>query len=562
MRTTWASSIALCLFALTVTARADDTIKRIQKAVEQCTLDQSGTHPFHLKAVLAPSRERDKDSGRTGEVEIWWKAPDRWRREVRSPEFHQIEIVDGTRTWQKSEGDYFPEWLRETAQELVRPVVLSPEVLAQMKGGDEKHLMGGTYLSWEIMSSNGEAQSGLGAGISIRDDSGLLFTANGFGFSGEFKDYTKFHNRMVARAVGVGSPEVTAKVETLEDLGTVQGGWFDANQPDGDAQPITTILLDELTTRRNMVEGQQLAWPPLKDGPLEGVLTAEISIDRSGKVREMGPIVSANPALNEAARERILWMRFLPFMVNGIAVQVHSRMTLAFKTTRPAGAEVFDSAHNYLERARRLDFPSAGAGFPYVLHATFQARSSAGSMDAGHYADTWLGPTMWRREASFGTSHVIRSRSGGKLYEIEEGPEVRLLLLIFQFMEPIPAVDAAVESDWRINSEVVRDTKTVAVLTGNRSPDGKLDAEHARGFWFDASGNLVKTYLSGMEAERSGFEDYQAVHVARRIDVFHDSAEVINIRVTDVIPADDSLSSKAFEIKGHEVSKMYTSPAR
>jgi hypothetical protein len=310
------------------------------------------------------------------------------------------------------------------------------------------------------------------------------------------------------------------------------------------------------------VEGQQFAWPPLKDGPLEGVLTAEIAIDRSGKVREIGPIVSANPGMNEAAHERISWLHFLPFMVNGVAVQVHSRITLAFKTTRPAGAEVFDSAHNYFERARRLDFPSAGSGFPYVLHATFQARSSAGSIDAGHYTDTWLGPTMWRREASFGTSHVVRSRSGDKLYELEEGPDVRLLLLLFQFMEPIPAVDTAVESDWRIQSEVVRDTGTVAVLTGYQGPDGKLDPEHARGFWFDANGNLVKTYLSGMEAQRSGFEDYQAVHVARRIDVFHDSAAVINIRVTDVIPADDSLSSKAFEMKGYQVSKAYTSPAR
>jgi hypothetical protein len=39
---------------------------------------------------------------------MWWASPARWRRELRSPEFRQIEIVDGDRDWQKSEGNYFP----------------------------------------------------------------------------------------------------------------------------------------------------------------------------------------------------------------------------------------------------------------------------------------------------------------------------------------------------------------------------------------------------------------------------------------------------------------------
>ena len=98
----------------------------MRKAVEQSTLDQPGTKPFHLKAELAPSFTRDQGSGRTGEVEIWWAGPGKWRREVRSPEFHQIEIVNDGKDWQKNEGDYFPEWLREMAVALRRrPVSVS-----------------------------------------------------------------------------------------------------------------------------------------------------------------------------------------------------------------------------------------------------------------------------------------------------------------------------------------------------------------------------------------------------------------------------------------------------
>src|SRR4029077_10293645 len=103
--------------------RADD-VGAVKKAVERSTLNQPGTKPFHLKAALAPSRERDKDSGRSGEVEIWWASPTQWKHEVRSPEFHQIDIVNGSHEWQKSDGEYFPEWLREVAVALIEPVPL------------------------------------------------------------------------------------------------------------------------------------------------------------------------------------------------------------------------------------------------------------------------------------------------------------------------------------------------------------------------------------------------------------------------------------------------------
>ena len=122
------------------TAQAEDLTGKVRKAAERSTLDQAGTRPFHLKAIMAPSLERDKDSGRTGEVEIWWESPTQWKREVRSPEFHQIEIVNGARDWQKNEGDYFPEWLREAAVELINPVPQLHQVLEEVKTAEVQRL--------------------------------------------------------------------------------------------------------------------------------------------------------------------------------------------------------------------------------------------------------------------------------------------------------------------------------------------------------------------------------------------------------------------------------------
>lgn len=325
-------SVAVC----STTAHSEDIVKRVQKAVTISTLDQPGTHPFHLKAVLAPSLDRDNDSGRNGTVEIWWKAPGEWRREVSCPQFHQVQIVSGGQTWQKNDGDYFPNWLREVADALIRPVPLSPALYAQMDSGEVKDLVrfGITNVSWAIMSSNGEVQKGLGAGIELNDNTGLLFTAGGFGFNGLFHDYKGFHGRQIARTVASGSPEVTARVITLEDLRDVPDGWFTATAGGG-SQLIQTGFLDELILRKNLLSQDTGPWPPTKDGPLEGVLTTEVSIDKAGAVREVGPIISDNSSLNDAARKRIQSMRFTPFLLNGAPIQVLSRITLAFKTVRP-----------------------------------------------------------------------------------------------------------------------------------------------------------------------------------------------------------------------------------
>jgi hypothetical protein len=554
--------LAFCLSLMCLPKlHADDLAKRVKKSVELSTLDQPKTPPFHLKASLAPSLERDRASGRTGEVEIWWETPERWRRDVRCPVFRQIQIVDGDRIWQKNEGDYFPEWLRETANALIHPVPVSDELIAQVKGAEVRNLMGGTYLSWTLMSGIGDAQKGMGAGISMRDDTGLLFTASGFGWGGLFHDYASFHNRKVAHTVSVGSPEVTAKITTLEDLGPAPTNLFDATAAGADQSPIRTVLLEEQVTRKNQLSGDPASWPPLKDGPLEGLLTTEISIDRTGKIRDIGTIVSDNPGVSDAARQQIATLQFKPFLLNGTPVQAVSRFTLRFKTARPEGVETFESARTLFERGRKVGFPAAGTGSPYVLHAEFQTKASSGQLETGHYEDTWISDSQWHRGATLGSSHYARSRNGERTYLLSEGPDTGILAILFQLIEPIPALDTFVESDWRINSESVGDTKTVRVLSGYEGPDGKLDAQHSRAFWFDPSGILVETFVNGIETRRSNLQDFESFKVAHRIDVLKDGGTAMRIQITDIATA-APVPAKTFEIKGHEWKRIFTAEAR
>jgi hypothetical protein len=547
------------MLGLSALGHADDAEKVVKKAVERCTLNQAGTKPFHLKAVLAPSRDSDRGSNRTGEVEYWWTSPTQWRREVRSPEFHQIAIVNGGREWQKNEGGYFPEWLRETSVALIEPVPSLEEVLKQVDEADVHNIMGSTHFSWTIMSTDGNVEKGMGAALDVTR-AGLIQGGIGLGWSGWYADYKSFHGRMVAQTVSVGTPEVTAKVTTLEDLRDVPQDYFDAGASGGDAALLRTVVVPETTLRKNLTPMELVVWPALQDGPLEGAITTEIVVDRVGNVREVGPILSDNPDLSEVAGKTIGAMQFSPYLQEGVAVQVVSRITMAFKTVRPVGVETFDSARTYFERGRHISFPAAGTGPAYALRATFQARV-AGALEDGQYVDSWKSDDEWRREATIGKSRFVRARHGETRYLLAEGPQAGLLRLVLKAMEPIPAVDTFVESDWRIKRDDIDGVKAIRVLAGYESPEGILDPEHARGYWFDESGKLLKTYFAGIETRRSEFEEFNGVQIAHKIGVLHDGKLGMLIQITEVSAA-KTVPEKTFELRGHEWKRAFTDEVR
>jgi hypothetical protein len=505
----WLITILAALAAWPMLGHAENLAKEVKKAVERSTLDQPGTKAFHLRATVAPSFERDKESGRAGEVEIWWASPTQWKREVRAPEFHQIEIVDGARDWQKNEGDYFPEWLRLAAVEIIRPVPPLDQVLEQAKAAEVRRIGPMTNLNWTTPS---------------------------------------------------GTPEVTAKVTTLEDLGEIPAGFFDTAAMGGDP-PLRTVLMDEISLRKNLLPMEPVSWPPLQDGPLEGNVTTQVIVDREGKVRGTGTLVSENSGVNDAGRRAVLALRFKPFLVDGIPVQVISQLTVPFKTVRPSGTETFESAQTYFEHGRHLGFPAFANGTAYVLRAEFEVKGRDGAVAKGQYEDTWLSDSQWRREVWFGKSRYVRSRNGNKAYQSADGEDAGLLRLVMKIMEPIPAIDTFVESDWRIRRDTVNGVRTVRVLAGYESPEGKLDPEQARGYWFDDTGLLVKTYFNGIETQRLEFEDFAGVKTARHIDVSKDGKLAIRIHVTDVTPA-GTIPGKTFEVKGHEWTRAFTAEVR
>lgn len=549
------------LLHLSLASHAEDNISRIRKAVMQNTLAQPGTPPFHLKAVVAPSFERDKDSNRTGTIEIWWSSPTQWKREMIAPGFHLTEILNESRHWQHTEGSYFPEWLREITLALIQPVPVLDEAL--IRNAETRSILGTTHFSWMEFSENGSTKKAMGAGLAL-DNREFLSYGSGFGWGFQNKNYASFHNRLIAREVANGGlgPEVTAKIVALEDLSSVSSssGLFDTTRPDSDSNPLRTTPIDESILRKNLQTTATPTWPSLKDGPLEGALTTEIIVDRDGNVRDIGTLVSDNPGLDESARAYILSLRFQPHLIDGEPVQVLSQITLPFKISRPAGVETFDSARNYFERSRKLTSPAAGAvTTPYILHATFETATQNG-VQQGQYTDTWLSASQWCREATLDKSRFARCHNGDRWYLLSQGDHAQILQIVLKAIEPLPTIDTFVESDWRIDRQVVDGASLIRIASGHESADGVLDPQ-SRGIWIDANGLPIRCHFRGLDVINSQFKDFDGVQVARQVRIFAKGKLALQIHVIQVESPVD-LSAAVFTLSGHDWKREFTDESR
>jgi hypothetical protein len=144
---------------------------------------------------------------------------------------------------------------------------------------------------------------------------------------------------------------------------------------------------------------------------------------------------------------------------------------------------------------------------------------------------------------------------------LSEGPDAKLLQLVLRIMEPIPALDTFVESDWRIKRDTVDGVKTIRVLAGYESPEGNLDPQQARGYWFDENGKLIKTFFQGIETRRSGFKVFNGSQVALLLKVMRTDSVGMVIRATDMSAA-GAIPEDTFTLRDHEWKRAFTDEVR
>lgn len=139
-------------------------------------------------------------------------------------------------------------------------------------------------------------------------------------------------------------------------------GVEDPTPPEG---RIRSVRVDESVARKLLLGSSEIEWPTVGDGLTKGRCAVYISVDRTGKVREVWPEGCDNAGLQDPLRELVRKWQFKPAAENRIPVQVESLVTFEFQTavesskTKPvlSDAEARRLAKNIIEPV----FPSNNA---------------------------------------------------------------------------------------------------------------------------------------------------------------------------------------------------------
>jgi TonB family protein len=334
------------------------------KTEERSSLTTPGSPPFHLKLRVSDDKKERSEFG--AEIEIWWAAPDKWRREIKSAVFSQTAIQNGPRYAESNSGDYLPWWLHNVITE-----TLDPLPLAELQSVNLGPLPADRCLKWDDTFAQGADRIGITNLICFNSD-GTLKTVISRTAAAEFDNYRNFGPKKVARTMeswahtpdhkNVDLRTTVTYIEALQETPEL----FAVNNEIRLSSRLRFVNVPESALGNFKLNTPPLQWPVIHNLPNSGIMTVNLKIDREGVVREVDSAISHNVVLSDAAREQLKNWKFKPFLVHGAPVQVNVDVAFRFDAKmEPYGANGADfpiqTFYQRIAKSRELSDPRVGA---------------------------------------------------------------------------------------------------------------------------------------------------------------------------------------------------------
>ena len=155
-------------------------------------------------------------------------------------------------------------------------------------------------------------------------------------YGGEFKNYTGFGKKQIARQIAM-DPEpgttIQATITQLVELRQPDETMFAIDKSTPPEERINRLRVTEETLRSLSLTPTEIEWPAAEGGLLTGGCAVYVSAERSGHMREVWPGGCYNNELETPLREMVKKRQLKTAAVNGVPVQVEARLTFPVKTT-------------------------------------------------------------------------------------------------------------------------------------------------------------------------------------------------------------------------------------
>jgi hypothetical protein len=523
----------------------------IARAAKLSTLAEPGAPPFHLKLIAKDTTMGNPEYN--AEIEIWWAAPDKWRRSVKSPAFTRIAIQNGTRYYESnSDSDYLPYWLDELIRASIEPIPVA--ALANVPADEDRPECG----NWEVAHGSGEEMFSSYASVCFNPDgTAREIFAEPIGL--QFAVYQRFGNKKIARQLTVwpgDRSEITATVTDLEALeqwqpsesGTPMSDPFDAPKDTGLAARVRFASVRESALAPPGSPARPpLTWPSSYTFPVHGVIAVRVQIDRAGNIREFLSAISKNQAINAGAIAQIKDWKFKPYLADGSPVEVVTTRIVPFRLKyEPLGANGKEfppiSIGERIRQYRALgDLRSVGSK-PFNLRASIVL----GGGQAGRYEETWQWPDGWTRRVELGGAVVREERTSGNTVTRFDGDSklrAEMLPVTTAMQDRLPESRTFQEADWG-NSAVPESnvypangadsSEPVLIRAARGAVDLKNHLTSGQAYWFDSDGRLRATFTDGATAVNSNFAPWDLKQVPHPIELFIGNTPTVVITVDSI----------------------------
>jgi hypothetical protein len=316
------TALLVPVLPLILVAQTPTSVAMQKPTVVQPVLIEPGSRSFHLKAVITEKSDPDFKA----DAELFWVGPNKFRRTIKSEDFSQTLIVNGDKVFEENSDDYFPVDLQILMTALVDP----RPVLDAFRPGDV--LL--TEANGAALESGQVCYQGNGS-FCIQSRTGLLETVGSLGREITFTSYKDFKGKRVARMLfhrmGPGN-SLQATVTDLSELKDAPESLFRITQITPEQKRNHPVLVSDSDFRSLAISTPEIIWPQTLDGAEKGTAIFHISIDPSGKVRDVIPVRTDNERADESACRQIKNWKFKPLIDHEIPVQAESFLTLAMDT--------------------------------------------------------------------------------------------------------------------------------------------------------------------------------------------------------------------------------------
>lgn len=527
---------------------------QVARAAEISTLAAPGGASFHLKLSTTDTTMHNPDYA--AEIEVWWAAPDRWRREIKSPPFTQVAVQDGGQYFESnSADDYLPYWLQQLATASIDPIPVT--ALAGVAADDDRPSCG----NWETEHGEGvEKFSSYNSVCFNYDGTAREILAPPIGI--QLDDYQLFGEKMVARKLKVwpgGRSDATATVSVLEPLPTgplasigYSGGHFAIPRDTGLASRVRFEMVPESAlTPADVPARAPLTWPSSYTFPMTGVIAVTVQIDRAGNIRELPFAISKNQGINAGAVAQIKNWKFKPHIVDGAPVEVVTTLSLPFHLKyEPLGANGKSfpeiSLGEHIAGFHTLSDPRAAGSAPFVLHATVTLADGT----AGKYSEMWESPSDVKRAVSAGADMITEINAEGQSQRSEKFTgsttpdlEMELAAVLVAMTDHFPEPRTFQEADWGNSAVAVSNIDPTASDQAGppeliRAARGKVDAHNrplsGQAYWFDSAGLLRADFVGSTLTVYSNFLPWNSKQIPRRIEIFKNAKLLLRINVDSI----------------------------